>query len=47
MLQDVMRSAPTEIDAINGAIVRAGDQVGVSTPINKMLWQLVKSLDHH
>jgi 2-dehydropantoate 2-reductase len=44
MLQDVQRGAPTEIDAICGAIVQAGEQKGVSTPINRTLWQLVKAL---
>ena len=44
MLQDVRRGAPTEIDAICGAIVRAGEQSGVPTPINRALWQLVSAL---
>jgi 2-dehydropantoate 2-reductase len=44
MLQDVLRGAPTEIDAISGAIVQAGTQTGVPTPINRTLWQLVKAL---
>jgi 2-dehydropantoate 2-reductase len=47
MLQDVLRGTPTEIDAINGAIIKAGEQVKVPTPVNTMLWQLVKSLDQH
>ena len=47
MLQDVMRGAITEIEAINGAIVRMGDQLGIPTPVNKMLYQLVSSLDQH
>jgi 2-dehydropantoate 2-reductase len=47
MLQDVLRGTPTEIDAINGAIIRAGEQVGVPTPINHILWRLVKGLDQH
>jgi 2-dehydropantoate 2-reductase len=47
MLQDVLRGTPTEIDAINGAIIKAGDQVGVPTPVNRLLWQLVKCLDEH
>lgn len=44
MLQDVARGAPTEIDAINGAVARAGERVGVLTPVNRALWQLVKGL---
>jgi 2-dehydropantoate 2-reductase len=46
MLQDVMRGAVTEIEAINGAIVRMGDHLGVPTPVNRMLWKLVTSMDH-
>jgi len=45
MLQDVLRHAPTEIDAICGAIVRAGEQTGAPTPINRTLLQLVKALE--
>jgi len=44
MLQDVERGAPTEIDSINGAVVREGEAVGVPTPINWALTQLVKAL---
>jgi len=46
MLQDVSRGAPTEIDAICGAIVQAGEQTGVPTPINRTMWQLVKALEN-
>src|SRR4030042_3731164 len=45
MLQDVTRSRNTEIEAINGAIVKAGEKLGVPTPINRMFWRLVKSID--
>jgi 2-dehydropantoate 2-reductase len=44
MLQDVMRGAPTEIDAICGAIVSAGEEWGVPTPVNGILWLLVRAL---
>ena len=44
MLQDIGRSAPTEIEAICGAIVRAGKQSGVATPVNETLWQLIQAL---
>lgn len=43
MLQDVNRCAPTEIDAICGAVVQAGAEVGVPTPLNLVLWKLVKA----
>lgn len=43
MLQDVQRGAPTEIDAICGAVARAGEQVGVPAPVNRTLWHLVRA----
>jgi len=43
MLQDVDRGAPTEIDAISGAVVRAGAEAQVPTPINHFLWRLMKA----
>ncbi|MGB9737434.1 ketopantoate reductase family protein [Chloroflexus sp.] len=45
MLQDVLRGAPTEIDTINGAIVREGARLGVPTPCNAMLCELVAALE--
>jgi 2-dehydropantoate 2-reductase len=44
MLQDVQRGAPTEIDAICGAVVRYGEEFGVDTPANHTLWRLVSAL---
>lgn len=45
MLQDVLRGAPTEIDAICGAVVRHGQAVGVTTPLNEALWRLVRAAE--
>ena len=44
MLQDVLRGAPTEIDAINGAVANYGRQSGVPTPLNDELWRQVKAV---
>ena len=44
MFQDVQRGAPTEIDAICGAVTRAGQRHGIPTPINRACWQLVQAL---
>jgi 2-dehydropantoate 2-reductase len=44
MLRDIQRGSQTEIDAISGAIVRAGERTGIPTPVNRTLWQLVKAL---
>jgi 2-dehydropantoate 2-reductase len=45
MLQDVLRGAPTEIDAICGAIVEVGQKHEVATPANWACWQLVKAIN--
>jgi 2-dehydropantoate 2-reductase len=42
MLRDVLRGAPTEVDAINGAIVRTGDEKKVPVPCNRVVWSLLK-----
>ena len=44
MLQDVIRNAPTEIDAICGAVVNAGKKHGINTPANWACWKLVKAI---
>jgi 2-dehydropantoate 2-reductase len=44
MLQDILRGAPTEIDFITGAIVRAGEKTGVPVSVNRTLWLLVKAM---
>ncbi|MBN1450985.1 MAG: 2-dehydropantoate 2-reductase [Anaerolineales bacterium] len=43
MFQDVRRGAPTEIDAICGAITRAGEKLGVPTPVNRVCWHLTRA----
>ncbi len=43
MLQDIRRGAPTEIDAISGAIWKEGERLGVPVPISWTLWKLVRS----
>jgi 2-dehydropantoate 2-reductase len=45
MLQDVLARRPTEIDWLNGGIVRFGAQHGVATPLNRAIWALVKGLE--
>ena len=45
MLQDVERRQETEIDFLNGGIVRFGHQHGVPTPLNEAIVALVKGLE--
>lgn len=41
MLQDVRRGKRTEIEFINGAVVREGERLGIPTPLNRLLTLLV------
>jgi len=43
MLQDILRGHPTEIDDINGAVVKLGSEKGFSTPLNSLLTQLIRA----
>jgi 2-dehydropantoate 2-reductase len=43
--QDLARGKPTEIDHLNGFIVRRGEALGVPTPVNRALHALVKLLE--
>ena len=43
MLQDVEAGRRTEIDVINGAIVEAGDRMGIATPHNDTMVWLVRA----
>ncbi len=43
--QDLARGKHSEIDYLNGLIVRRGEALGVATPANRVLWALVKLLE--
>jgi len=45
MLQDVEARRETEIDYLNGGIVRFGRELGVPTPLNEAILALVKGLE--
>jgi 2-dehydropantoate 2-reductase len=45
MLQDVEARRQTEIDYLNGGIVRFGKEHGVETPLNQAIWALVKGVE--
>jgi 2-dehydropantoate 2-reductase len=45
MLQDILRGAATEVDAINGAVVQAGEAMGLPVNVNRTLWRLVKAVE--
>jgi len=43
--QDLARGKPTEIDHLNGFVVRRGEALGIPTPANRALHALVKLLE--
>jgi len=43
--QDLARGRRTEIDHLNGYVVRQGAAHGVATPVNRTLWALVKLIE--
>ena len=43
--QDLARGKPTEIDHLNGYVVRQGEALGVPTPANRVLHALVKLIE--
>lgn len=46
MREDFRLRRRTEIDALNGAICRYGEEAGIPTPVNQTLTRLVKAREH-
>jgi 2-dehydropantoate 2-reductase len=44
-LQDLRAGRRTEIDALNGAVVRLGEPLGIATPVNRTLCALIRALE--
>ncbi len=44
MLQDVLNNKTTEIDSINGYIVRLGELHSIAVPVNEALYGLIKAI---
>jgi 2-dehydropantoate 2-reductase len=45
MLQDLLAGRRTEVDAINGAVVRQAAQLNIQVPVTETLWRLVKLIE--
>src|SRR5262249_50696842 len=45
MAQDLARGNPTEIDSLNGYVVRRAKELGIATPVNRTLHALVKLVE--
>ena len=39
--QDLLRGKPSEIDHLNGYVVRRGEALGIAVPLNRLLHLLV------
>lgn len=46
MLQSIEKGSITEIDFINGAVVRGGKAAGLPTPVNEALVACIKGIEH-
>ena len=47
MCQDVHNKRPTEIESINGAIIREGRKHGIPTPVNETMYRLIRLISNH
>lgn len=47
MLQDIRAGKPTEIDAISGEILRRAQLASLPAPRTRVVYQLVRGLEHH
>ncbi|RKY36604.1 MAG: 2-dehydropantoate 2-reductase [Candidatus Omnitrophota bacterium] len=45
MLQDILNNRRTEIDAINGAVIKEGRKLGLNLPYNSCVYKIVKGLE--
>ncbi len=47
MLQDVEAGRPTEVEQFAGKVVELGEQLGVPTPINRLLYHAIRTIAPH
>ena len=45
LAQDVIKGRRTEVDFLNGLVVRRGQEVGVPTPVNEQVVELTKRVE--
>ncbi len=45
MLQDIERGRPTEIDYLNGAVVKLGSMLGIEAPVNAAVSDIIRALE--
>lgn len=45
MLQDIEGKRKTEVDIFSGTVIDLGKKYGVNTPVNSMLYKMIKTLE--
>ena len=45
MMLDMLAGRPSEIDALNGALVREAERIGLPAPTNAFMTQIVRALE--
>jgi 2-dehydropantoate 2-reductase len=45
MAQDAIAGRPTEVDIFAGRVCELGERHGIPTPVNRLLWQLLKAAE--
>ncbi|WP_236287523.1 ketopantoate reductase family protein [Paenibacillus allorhizoplanae] len=46
MLQDIEASRHTEIDYLNGSLVKMGNELGLDLPANSMVYRMIKAIEN-
>lgn len=46
MLSDVVGRKRTEVEGIHGALLREASRLGVPVPVNKTVYNLIKTIEH-
>jgi 2-dehydropantoate 2-reductase len=44
-LQSLQRGKPTEVDYFNGYIMRKGEELGIKTPVNRRIVEMIKEIE--
>ena len=45
MLQDIEAGRKTEVDIFSGTVIELGKKYGVATPVNNMLYKMIKTME--
>ena len=45
-LQDQERGRKTEVEMFSGTVVRLGEELGIDTPVNRVLYHGIKVLEY-